>query len=247
MKKRLLWPALFALSVVALAFPSWAQAHFIFLVITGGDAPQARAYFSESAEPDGAPLIKKITQTKGWARGVKGEPQPLVWQETVVGEQGWLAAKLPAAGAVEAKCRYGVISRGGAAFLLNYYAKTLQPANAEELSALGRAKDLELDIVPTVSDGTLKCTVLWKGQPVAGGELVAIDAEGKNHQLKTGEAGEASLPAAAKGLYTLRAKHVEAGVGGEENGQKFTETRHYSTLTIRLPLGTPAEAPKAAP
>lgn len=243
MQKPSLW-TIAALSLTLLALPSFAQAHFVWLVVTGGNAPEARAYFSDSLEPESAQLIKKIVQTKGWARGVKGDAQPITFQETVMGENGWLAAKLSVAGAVEAKCRYGVISKGGSSFLLNYYAKTLQAANADELAALGRSKELDLDVVPSLDDGALKCTVLWKGKPLADSELTATDPEGKSHTLKTGATGEASLPATAKGAYALRAKYVEAGAGGEENGQKFTETRHYSTLTLRLPLGAAAEAPK---
>lgn len=235
MKSPSLWFAL-VLATVLLTIPTWAHAHFVWLVVTEGDAPEARAYFGESAAPDSAPLIKKITQTKGWVRSAQGQPQPLTWQETVMGDEGWLAAKLPAQGAVEAKCRYGVISRGGAAFLLNYYAKTIRPAKAEELAALGRAKELELDIVPRLGEGTLECTVLWKGEPLADCELSVIDPAGKSQTLKTGAKGEASVPANQQGLYALRAKHVEADAGGEENGQKYTETRHYSTLTLRLPL-----------
>ncbi len=227
-----------------------AQAHFVWVAVQKDSAGQGQAHvwFSELAEADDAALIDKVAQTKAWSRteGKEGVPLTLV-KEVKDGGGAWVG-KIPGdAAAVSARCAYGVIERRGMVFRLEYYAKYLD-GSSPTFKALARDEQLDLDVVPEFSDKECKLLVLWKGKPVAGSEIVAFDAAGGQHDLKTDEQGIARLPLGKAGLYSIRAKWITAE-SGKDGDKEYKEANHYSTLALSVPgenSGTAAGASASA-
>jgi hypothetical protein len=213
-----------------------AQAHFVWVAVQNDSAgqPQAHVWFSELAEADDAALIDKIAQIKAWSRAAGKEGAALTLVKEVKDGGGALVGKLPGdAAAVSARCAYGVIERRGMVFRLEYYAKYLDGSSAD-INTLARDEQLDLDVLPELSAKECKLLVLWKGKPAAGSEIVAFDAAGGQHDLKTDEHGVAKLPLGKPGLHSIRAKWVTEE-SGRDGDKEYKQANHYSTLALNVP------------
>jgi hypothetical protein len=228
----------------ALSLP--ARGHFIWIVPVGSGPGglQAQVVFSESPEPGSAELMKKVTQTRVFARLKDGKRERVPYQ--LKGDAFALRVTGTAPRVLEATCDYGVLKRGDAEpFLLRYYAR----------SALGRgslallrspAAGLDLDIVlPHKARG--KAQLLWKGKPVAEAEVI-VDPPGVRKSTVTTDArGFFALPSGIKkGLYAIRARHISREAG-ERGGQAYQEARNYCTLTFAITEGEQAGKPQENP
>lgn len=229
-----------------------AAAHFLWLQTEPAEKPaQIQLWFSETCVPGEAKLLDKVSQTKVWSVRPDGSTGPLTLSKHESGDVGCWQAPLdaPASSAVEASCDYGVISRGGATFLLQYYARHLNAAKADELNRAVDSQQLPLTIVPRSAGGALSFEVRFDNKPAAGAELLVIGPDNEERNLKLDGEGLARIDAAASGDYAVRAR-LQLNEPGERNGKKYDEVRHYSTLTFRL-AGAPrvelAAASKTAP
>jgi hypothetical protein len=72
--------------------------------------------------------------------------------------------------------------------------------------------------------------VVQAKKPVANGELLVVDRDGKTHEVRTGPHGKWSLPRKS-GRYLVRAK-VGKAIAGQYQGQEYTEKRNYCTLVL---------------
>ncbi|MBX9789571.1 MAG: DUF3386 family protein [Pirellulales bacterium] len=232
-------------TLVAGAAP--AAAHFVWITTlpAEGDALAAHVWFSETAEPGSARLISKIAHTEAWAR-TPASPQaeklslkPIT--DDVGGALVGLVGDKPPL-AVEAVCRYGVFSRGDRALLLNYYARHLEVRTAAELAALARAEKLDLDIVPQFNGDQATLSVLWKGKPAVGAEVVVHLPGGGEQELMTDDKGLVNFDATRAGSYALRAKFVEPNSAGEHDGNAYAEAWHVTTLTLVFPTSAAADS-----
>ncbi|MGD9646948.1 MAG: DUF3386 family protein, partial [Pirellulales bacterium] len=196
-------------------------------------------------------LIAKIAHTEAWSRTPAASETEKLTLRPITDDAGGalvglVGAKPPLA--VEAVCRYGVFSRGDRALLLNYYARHLDVRSAADLAALARAEKLDLDIVPALDGNQATLTVLWKGKPAAGAEVVVHVPGGGEQQLTTDEQGQVTFDATRAGSYALRAKFVEPDSAGEHDGNAYAEAWHITTMTVVLPTAasTAATATTAA-
>lgn len=241
--------SLFALTAAALLLSALpAQAHFVWVAVLPNSSGQQQAYvfFSESASEDDEALLDKIAQTKVSARGISGATPLKLAKEASMGTGAWVG-QLPAegAGALSATCNYGVLDKRGQVFLLQYYAKYLAAAHPG-FKAFVRDESLPLDVVPGNAVGEKRpLTVVFKGQPVEGSEVVVLDPAGKEEKLRTNEKGQVEISASAKGLYSIRAK-FEVEKAGTENGKEYKKVVHYCTLALRAGEGKDATAAAAA-
>jgi hypothetical protein len=232
--------SLFALTAAALllsAIP--VRAHFVWVAVMPNASGQQQAYvfFGESAAEDDEALLDKIAQTKVSARGISGATPLKLAKEASKGTGAWVG-QLPegGAGALSATCNYGVLDKRGQVFLLQYYAKYLDAAHPG-FKAFVRDESLPLDVVPGAAAGEKRpLTVVFKGQPVAGSEVVVLDPSGKEEKLTTNDKGEVEISASAKGLYSIRAKY-EVEKAGSENGKEYKKVVHYCTLALRAGEG----------
>ena len=227
-------------TLVAGAAP--AAAHFVWITTlrAEGDGLAAHVWFSETAEPGSARLIAKIAHTEAWSRTPASSEREKLALKPISDDAGGalvglVGAKPPLA--VEAVCRYGVFSRGDRALLLNYYARHLEVRTAAELAALARADQLDLDIVPQLDGDQAKLSVLWKGKPAVGAEVVVHLPGGGEQELKTDDKGLVAFDATRAGAYAIRAKFVEPDSAGEHNGNAYAEAWHITTLTLVFPQG----------
>lgn len=236
---------LFCLAVaVTIAFSAVAQAHFLWVVTEDVDeTPTVKVYFGEEAIPDDPDLLDRVAAAEAWVvGGRRSEPRPLTL--TVSREASALVAELPegtAGSPVILRHTYGVISRGGRSFRLNYYAKSASSPLPGSWTAIGDKERLPLEIVPQADGSTVAFKILWQGTPVPNAE-VTIDGPGLNESVKgeTNDKGiyRSELPKA--GLYSIRARMIDE-TAGEHDGTSYSSSRHYSTLT--LPYAPPRTAP----
>ena len=239
-------PSLLAFAAAGLAALT-AQAHFVWVAVQNDSAGQRQAHvwFSELAEADDAALIDKIAKTKVWSRAAGKEGTALTLVKEVKDGGGALVGKLPGdSAAVSARCEYGVIERRGMVFRLDYYAKYLD-GSSPQFKALARDEQLDLDVVPELSGKECTLLVLWKGKPVVGSEIVAFDAAGNQHDLKTDGQGIAKLPLGKNGLYSIRAKWVTEE-SGKEGDKEYKQANYYSTLALNVPGDKAASAAASA-
>jgi len=225
-----------SLAAVALC-TSQAAAHFVWVdIVPTEKGPTAQVWFSETPEAGSAELVGKIAKTKAWVRGIGAESKPLDLAVEKNEETGSLVAKLEQGAplSLEADFEYGVFNRGETAMLLHYYAKHLAGRNVADLSAIGRATELPLDIVPSVEGDKLRVAVSWQGKPAVGAEVIVLDAAGEPQKFETNEQGQVEVPA-RPGRQAIRARVVDAKDQGEKAGQAYTQAWHIATLTFELP------------
>ena len=237
--------ACYALALAtALSVPSMTNAHFLWVVTSPRErADKVSVYFSESASPDDPDLLDRVTKADVWAIGDgRSEPQTLELSK----QEDALVTDVPEkyrSGPVALRQKYGVISRGGETFLLNYYAKTYPSALPGTWRALNDAERFPLEVTPELAGEKLRLTVTWNGKPLPKAE-VSVEGPGLDETLETAtnEDGFVDCPFKQSGLFSIRAKHVEAQ-SGEHDGKQFTQSRHYSTLSLHA---APAEVQTAS-
>jgi hypothetical protein len=225
----MLWIGLFVL-----AGP--ARAHFLWVVTRAEEeTTSVRVYFSETASADDPSLLERLDGVKAWAlperRGE--EAQPI---ELKMGEDS-LMAELPphlSRSTVALRHVYGVVTRGGQSFLLNYYAKSYPFALPGTWKAVDDANLLPLEVVPVMNREGLAIKVLWNGKPQEG-SLVTIEGPGleKKFEQETGSDGTVPCRPPEAGLFSIRARHIEQQEGTHD-GATYGLVRHYSTLALRF-------------
>ena len=208
--------------------PRTSQAHFLWLLTTPPNEPtQVNVYFGESAEPAEPTLLSRVAKAQVWLIGERGKATALDLQLAADS----LSAKLPGPGTVILNHTYGISKKGGAPFLLKYYAKTYPSVLPTSWQSVRDAERLPLEIVPSLTLAGTRLRVFWQGKPLAGA-TVTVAGPGIEGQLEgtSDEAGVmiANLPQA--GVYSVRARHIEA-LPGTLDGEAYETIRHYSTLT----------------
>ncbi len=226
-----------------LLFPVVVQAHFMFLVPTAADKPEARSVhliFSELAVTPEANLFQLVEKVpvKQLIDGKLTDPL-----ETTKTDEGFLVK--PAAGDGSrhfiAEKIFGVRTKGEQTFLLKYYAKGYTGALTS-----GTVPGWDLEAVPSINgtSATLHCT--WKGTPVAEAEIVVQLKDGSNAEGKTNEQGDFAFSVEKQDIVAARVKHVEQ-VSGEFEGKQYPEVRHYLTVTFDNDSAAKSEVAVAKP
>lgn len=217
-----------AVVLACLAGP--AHAHFIFL-LPDADKSVAVMVFSDELAIDKNVPIKKIAQTKFSAKcSESGTASKVLTVE--VNNSFAVTVENSGPHHLAGICQYGVLAKGKTEpFLLMYYAKTavgVAPGDRDGANLQQATKEMPLDIVVKGKQGQ----VLWQGKPLAEAEVVLlVPGKEENVDRKTDKDGRFDLEPAAKGLYAIRAKHIE-NKAGELDGQKYAQVRHYATLTF---------------
>lgn len=233
--KRIVTAALAATLAMCLAPP--AGAHFVWLSIEPSAAGrrEAHLWFSETAEPGSAELLNRLDKAHVLVGEGGTSPVEVPLENRVDGEVGEKIARLAAsANLALAECDYGLFKRGERAMHLVYFAKALALTDPQQLDAYAKAADRPLEVVAHREGDQIAFAVLWQGKPAAGAEIsLAYGAELEPRDLKADDQGIVRAPA-GEGRYAVRAGWSDAKPG-EIDGQRYDETRYYSTLTLALP------------
>ena len=221
------------------------HAHFIWAVIERSDDgdPQARFYFSETATPDSAEFLDRLTRIRAWHRTPEGEYAPLQLQKVERDDGGMLAGALTSGrGSLEAECLYGTFSHSDQTMLLHYYTKSLSSDAGDNLR---RSRKLDLDVSPRLSNGELQIGVYWKGQPASDSQVMVKSPGGKPVELTTDAEGTARLKSPVPGRYEIRARWIEKEAGWFEE-ERYAEARHYSAVTFDTSTSTSDDSQASA-
>ena len=218
------------------------HAHFICWAVmekTESGNLQAQFYFSETATPDSAEFLDRLTRLQAWHRTPEGEYAPLQLRKIESDDGGLLAGALTSGrGNIEAECLYGTFSHGGQTMLLHYYAKSL---NSDASDGLRRSRKLDLDVSPRLENGELQLNVFWKGEPAADSQVMVTPPDGKPVELTTEADGTTRLKSPVPGRYEIRARWIVKEAGWFEE-KRYAEARHYSAVTFDTSSSVPDDS-----
>lgn len=196
-------------------------------------------YFEEAAKPgDGFYLDHFLGKSKVWIRTMEQpSPAPVKAEEVKEGDNRWMRVALPESDeySVDAYGKFGVYEYGTKKVLLHYYARNLSVESHDAMHELGRAEQMDLDLVPHDKGGQIEFTLLWKGEPVADRMVFVRGPNGLRNNVKTDSKGKVELELPSKGALTLRSS-VEFPTPGKESGEVYEAIRH--NITLVMPLDT---------
>ncbi|MEZ6132348.1 MAG: DUF4198 domain-containing protein [Planctomycetaceae bacterium] len=212
------------------ATPLAVQAHFVWLVPTQSDGQaQLCVYFGEDAHDRSAEYLSRVSGVE--VQRVVGTQVAMPVDLTKTSDK--ISAVCEPGGLYIASHDLGVLDRGDAKFRLLYYAKTGPDAGSAEWASCVTSDDLVLDVVPKLQGSQIAVTVTFHGKPIAGVEVSVARPGADDVKTTTNDQGQITFEVADAGLYSVRAKFVEA-VAGELNGKAYPETRHYSTVSLNV-------------
>lgn len=220
--------------IIAFGTATTANAHFIWLV-PGNSAdgkPVVNVYFGESAEDDSTDYLSRVKGIK--LRRVAGAKQATDVAVTATDDGVFATTGLAGNSVVVTSHDLGVLDRGDSVFRLKYYAKAGPAITSTAWKKAKSADDIRLDLVPSFKNGKVRVKVVFDEKPIAGVELKAVGPGMDDFEGKTNAKGFVTFKVAESGLYSIRARHVEVA-GGELDGKKYAETRHYSTIAVEIP------------
>lgn len=220
---------------------STAYGHYLWVSVDGSAGKQGAAnlYFEESAAPgNGEYLDQFIKNGKTWIRTIANpKPTPIAMKDTKQDKLRWLKAELPegAPRSIDSYSKFGVYRYGKTDVLLHYYARFLQVDSHEEMHELGRAEQLDLDIVPHNDKDQVELTILWKGKPAVDSIVYLRGPKNFAENPKTDQEGKVRFSIKDAGKYVART-NVELATAGQDNGEDYSLIRHHATLILSLPL-----------
>lgn len=196
------------------------EAHFIYVLAPEPGTNELQVVFGEG--PYAAESNDMLKHLEGIELHARGSADVVQLSDGI----GARIAKAYDTEVYEASRTYGVISRGDAPFLLEYYAVG---GPSPELAAWQNESQLRFRVTPKpLENGTIELKAIFDNKPVSGAELTLPTGV-----VKTDKNGIARLRGAAPGLISVRAKWVENTTGVYED-KAYESIKHYSTLTFHL-------------
>lgn len=102
-------------------------------------------------------------------------------------------------------------------------SKTAYQFNAYAQVWVGKGKSkakVDTDLALIKNAKSSEYEVLYKGKPLAEGDVIVLDPNAESHELKTDKKGKASLNLTAKGVYFAEATHTEKLPENDPSGLK---------------------------
>jgi N-acetylneuraminic acid mutarotase len=226
------WLALVAAVAMSLSAPGLSWAHFLWLSPAPGKPAVVELHFSEEAAEPEAKLLDRLTGIEAVWHKDSQTAEKLTAQRT---DRAWEVKVGEPVGCVTTTRKWGVLDKNGPKlkngerFKLMYYGKCLLGGEPSRWLTTPVAAQ-RLDLVPAWKDGQAGVVAYWDGQPLANAEVTVDPFTGESVKGMTSAEGRFEFPATT-GLTSVRVKQVEASAG-EEDGQKFSETRHYASLVF---------------
>lgn len=209
-----------------LSLATLANAHFVFVVPQPGGAT-AQIFISEDLRPSDEVDVGIVASTKLSLRDADGKEQPL----TLTRSGPVYVTRLPEGGArlIHGITDLGLTARGqNKAYLLVYYPKTILGDAFDPRTNVGNAAPVE--IIPVGRAGSIRLKVLAHGKTLSKSEVTVILPDATQKKLTT-DADGLTEELTQTGRYGAWARYWE-NVGGERDGNIYTETRNYATLVF---------------
>ncbi|TWU62157.1 Nickel uptake substrate-specific transmembrane region [Crateriforma conspicua] len=222
------------------------NAHYLWIAVDreADSRTGTNIYFEEAARPgDGFYLDHFLGSSDVWIRTIENpSPDAIKADEVKDGENRWMRVAVPPADeySVDAYGKFGVYAYGQTNVLLHYYARNLSVQSHDAMHELGRAEQMDLDLVPHDVGELLEFTLLWKGKPVADRMVFVRGPDGLRLNVKTDVDGRIELQRPASGRLTLRSS-VEFSTPGKDNGEAYEKIRH--NITLVMPIDGTSEGP----
>ncbi|MEM6674790.1 MAG: kelch repeat-containing protein [Planctomycetota bacterium] len=211
------------------AFSQQAFAHFVWVVTSpkASDAPSIQVYFGETPKPGDPALLSYIEDVELMLLTASGEARPVTLEKA----EAAMVARIALDGGVVIGSRdLGEMERGGTRFALKYHFKAGPEYGSDAWVATETDEHLPLDVVPQRgSNGDLVLQVLWKGQPLAGAEIVHSTLDAPSTKAASGDDGTYTVSSPKAGTHAVRVKHAP------EDPTAEVPARHYTTLTFEVP------------
>ena len=127
----------------------------------------------------------------------------------------------------------GVTSAGGEPNRICLHAKSHTSADHSTWRTVCDAKRLPLEIVSTRDRHRFKFSVSFNGKSLANPVVTVRGTDAFLHEVQGDEQGQVICELPQSGMYGISTAFVDSRPG-EFGGQKFVETRHFSTLTLPI-------------
>lgn len=219
-----------ALLVPLLGMASLAEAHFVW-VLPDADGPGAKVIMNETLNPTAEVDVAIIGATKLSVRSADGLETSLTLRK---GDE-FYSVNIPGSGTriVHGVTDLGLMEHGqDKPSVLIYHPKTILGDAFSSEQIVGG--DMPIEIVPLGKPGAVILELLVGGKPQPHSEITILLPDGTQKRVKTNERGRTdALP--EMGRYGAWARYWEPK-GGERDGKKFAETRHYATLVFDAQL-----------
>jgi hypothetical protein len=216
-----------------------ADAHFVFVVPDAG-GKTAKVFLSEDLKPTAEVDAGLIGGTTLSVRSAEGRETPL--SMTKAGQV--YTIEIPGEGTriVHGSTDLGMMQHGpGKPSVLIYHPKSIVGDAFSQKQVVGG--DTPVEIVPLGKPGAVTLELLVRGKPQPDSEITIILPDGSQKKVKTNQAGQTDV-LTSLGRYGAWARYWEP-TGGERDGKRFEETRHYATLVFDASPATTAPAAAA--
>lgn len=196
-----------------------------------------RIVFEHSMQPGEGNYNDDIASCgKTWVRTSDGKTAPVSIAKA--GEPGaaYLSGKTAVTQgprSVEFSCVFGIY-KGRMDY---FYGRYLDVANAAEMAKLARAKDLPIDIVPSIAGDTMTFEVVYEGESLANHRVAIIAPDGSESKFRTDAKGKLSYKPTMPGVYGVWSVRLDDEITGEHKGVAYTGNMHATSLTFDWPLG----------
>ena len=240
---KLTWQIRWMTMIAILAFGQSVSAHYLWVLIDRETGPNGsvKICFEHGPGPGDGSYMDPFEATAMTSLRTPGvlKPTPLKTVDTRKGAHRWHAAALPTSAprSIDSYWKFGVYRYGSKDVLLHYYGRNLDITSRDDLKALSRASEMNLDIaISAGGDGVLSAQALWMGRPAANRPVDIKGPKGFRQKLTTDSEGNATFRPAAAGQYTVRTFVEELEKAGTENGKPYSMVRHHATMVLQLPL-----------
>lgn len=208
-----------------------AWGHFVWVLLPEPGSREFGVVLSEGLHPDDPQYLERMADATVTLHGVDGQRREV---KLTLGDDR-LVGKIPddfAAVAVEVPVTWGVIERGGQAFLLKYRALSLLDLSLSERLKLESSSSSGplLRLRPHGQGIQLRAAV---GQAPLGETAIKIVGGEELVELTTTAQGIALWTPTNSGAYGLYAK-ASAVESGQWNDLKYDEVRTYVTVSVRV-------------
>lgn len=214
--------------------PLSAHAHFVWLFTETTEEGKNDLYlsFAEGAIAEGADLLDQSRLGRVVCLAPDGSTQELQIQLNSE-RQVFEVADVDPQSIFVFPYEYGLFSRGEESMKLCYYSMAAPGPDSPVWKSAEFPASQKLLVVPSRSDAGIRLAVLWRGEPLAGSEVV-VEGPTSRVEVTTGKDGYVDIESQGVGVYEIRARNVEAA-NGIIDGKEFSRVTHYATLTF--PVG----------